>query len=292
MSFTTASMPIKGLRQIQGSAWVSDGVYGSTFLVPYPQKFSTTENQVVKELPGGDVLADKSVTIKSMQITMGWARIKLSQLADFLGANFAITGSTPNQRARLTRKTSDVGGFFRLVMRAAYIGSEYPSGDYLLRVFKCKLVGSPKIEYATEEYATVEVEMEAFETDSGDFYEIDINETGAVLTESSDVTAPTVSSITPADNATGVLTSATVSITFAEEVQENDAVFLITDITSATAPVEKAFTVDWSSNPVVVLTPTSAFTTAKTYNVRISTDLRDVAGNRLASAYNSQFTIA
>lgn len=289
MSFTTASMPIKGLRQIQGSAWVSDGVYGSTFLVPYPQKFSTTENQVVKELPGGDVLADKSVTIKSMQITMGWARIKLSQLADFLGANFAITGSTPNQRARLTRKTSDVGGYFRLVMRAAYIGSEFPSGDYLLRVFKCKLVGSPKIEYATEEYATVEVEMEAFETDAGDFYEIDINETGAVLTESSDVTPLTVSSVSPADNATSVTPNDPITVTLSEAAQENDAVFLLQDVTSATAPADKTISVNWDANPVVVITP-SGQTTSKTYNLRISTDLRDVAGNRLATAYNTQYS--
>jgi len=289
MSFTTASMPIKGLRQIQGSPWVSDGVYGATFLIPYPQKFDTTENQVVKELPGGDVLADKSVTIKSMGITMGWARIKLSQLADFLGANFAITGSTPSQRARLTRKTSDVGGYFRLVMRAAYIGSEFPDGDYLLRIFKCKLVGSPKITYQTEEYATVEVEMEAFETDAGDFYEIDINETGAVLTESSDVTPLTVSSVSPADNATSVTPNDPITVTLSEAAQENDAVFLLQDVTSATAPADKTISVNWDANPVVVITP-SGQTTSKTYNLRISTDLRDVAGNRLATAYNTQYS--
>lgn len=285
-------MPIKGLRQIQCAPWISDGVIGSTFLIPYPQKFSTTENQVVKELPGGDVLADKSTTIKSLQITMGWARIKLSQLSDLLGATFSTTGSTPNQQHRLRRKTADVGGFFQIIMRAAYIGSEYPSGDYQLKIYKAKLVGSPKIDYATEEYATVEVTMEAFERDDLEFYEMLMNETGATLTETSDVTAPTVSSIVPADNATGVATGAVITLTFSEIVQENDLAFALTNVTSSTAVTDKAFTVDYSANPIVVLTPTTAMTTANVYNLRISTDLRDAAGNRLAAAYNSQFTIA
>lgn len=290
MSFTTASMPIKGLRQVQMAPWISDGSYGSTFLIPYPQKFSTSENQVQKELPGADVTADKSTTIKSMTITLGWARIKLSQLSDLLGGTFTTTGSTPNQQHKLVRTTSDVGGYFRIILRCAYIGSEYPSGDYQLKIFKAKLVGSPKIDYATEEYATVEVELEAFETDSGDFYEMYINETGTALTETSDSTPPTISTISPADGATGVSTSATITITFSEAVQKNDAVFSIQDVTTVASITDKTFTVDWSANPVVVLTPSSALTSSKTYNVRVSTDLRNLAGNQLATAANNQFS--
>ena len=292
MSFTTASMPLKGLRQIQLAPWISDGVIGSTFLLPYPQQLSSEENQVVKELPGGDVTADKSVTIKSLTLTMRWARIKLSQLADLLGSTFTTTGSTPNQVHRLRRKTSDTGGYFQLKARVAYVGSEYPDGDYTLLAYKGKIVGTPKINYQTEEYATCEVVMEFIERDDLEFYEMLMHETGAVLTETSDTTPPTVSSITPADNATGVATGATISITFSEEVQENDLAFSITDVTTSTAVSDKTFTVDYTSNPVVVLTPATAMTSAHVYNVRISTDLRDLAGNRLASAYNSQFTIA
>lgn len=283
-------MPIKGLRQIQMAPWVSDGSYGSTFLVPYPQKFSTSENQSVKELPGADVIADKSTTIKSMQITMGWARIKLSQLSDLLGGTFTTTGSTPNQYHKLVRKTTDNPGYFRIIMRASYIGSEFPNGDYQLKIYKAKLVGSPKIDYQTEEYATVEIELEAFEDGSGNFYEMQINETGAALTETSDTTPPTISSISPADGATGVSTGTTITITFSEAVQKNAAAFAIQDVTTVASITDKTFTVDWSANPVVVLTPTSALTSSKTYNVRVSTDLRDVAGNALATAANNQFS--
>lgn len=292
MSFTTTSMPLKGLRQIQMAPWISDGVIGDTFLLPYPQALSSEENQVVKELPGGDVTADKSVTIKSLTMTIRWARIKLSQLSDLLGATFTTTGSTPNQVHRLRRYTSDTGGYFQLKARVAYVGSEFPDGDYTLLAYKGKIVGTPKISYATEEYATVEVVMEFIERDDLEFYEMLIAETGTALTAAAALAAPTLNTISPADNATGVATSANVVITFNAGIMFNALDYaLLKVVTPASSVVEEPCAVTYDSGTfAVTMNPTSTLGATSTYNVRLGAGIRALDGTVIASAANYQFT--
>jgi len=267
-------------------------VIGDTFLLPYPQALSSEENQVVKELPGGDVTADKSVTIKSLTMTIRWARIKLSQLSDLLGATFGTTGVTPNQVHRLRRYTSDTGGYFQLKARVAYVGSEFPDGDYTLLAYKGKIVGTPKISYATEEYATVEVVMEFIERDDLEFYEMLIAETGASLTAAAALSAPTLNTISPADNATGVATSANVVITFNAGIMFNALDYaLLKVVTPASSVIEEACAVTYDSGTfAVTMNPTSTLGATSTYNVRLGAGIRALDGTVIASAANYQFT--
>ena len=107
-----------------------------------------------------------------------------------------------------------------------------------------------------------------------------------------DTTPPTVSAITPANGATGVSSSTTVSATFSEAM---DA----TTVTSA-----NVFLRDPSSNlvattltynattRVVTLTPSPKLAASTTYTATVGTGVKDAAGNAMAAARVWSFTTA
>src|SRR6266571_2737096 len=101
-----------------------------------------------------------------------------------------------------------------------------------------------------------------------------------------DTTPPTVVSIIPANGATNVAVSTTVSANFSEPLD-------CTSVTAASFTLTSAGAVAGSiscSGSSVTFTPASTLSFNTTYTVTVGTAVRDAAGNALASAFTSTYT--
>jgi subtilisin len=105
-----------------------------------------------------------------------------------------------------------------------------------------------------------------------------------------DTAAPAVSSISPADGATGVSTSTSVAVSFSEPMDRASvqAAFSL-GRTSDGAPVSGAFS--WSGN-TMTFKPSTALAQATSYTARVASGAVDAAGNKLAAEHASGFTTA
>jgi methionine-rich copper-binding protein CopC len=106
-----------------------------------------------------------------------------------------------------------------------------------------------------------------------------------------DITAPTISSTTPADNATGVSRSSNVTIVFNEPIQFNKNDFSLTEIVSSTVVTEVPCAVTISTDKLTVtMNPTSDMSATADHNLHISGSVKDLSGNYIAAPVNRQFT--
>lgn len=106
-----------------------------------------------------------------------------------------------------------------------------------------------------------------------------------------DNTAPTVSSVTPANSATGIGTGTTVTATFSEAVNSSTVTTSTFQLKDPGNNIITA-TVGTSSN-VITLTPSSPLSYSTTYTATIisgGSGVKDLAGNALASNYTWSFT--
>jgi hypothetical protein len=105
-------------------------------------------------------------------------------------------------------------------------------------------------------------------------------------TVTSDLTPPTVVSITPANAATGVSVSTTITVTFSENVQALASGNFTVTANNVAVPGVIATTGTTST-----FTPNAVFLGSAAINVNIS-GVKDTTGNTLASNYASTFTTA
>src|SRR5436190_2078868 len=109
----------------------------------------------------------------------------------------------------------------------------------------------------------------------------------------SDATAPTVTSVIPANEATGVNVGSDIKATFSEAVDistVNSATFEVRDPANNLVPA--AITYDGSTN-TAILNPTNDFSSSTLYTAKVmggATGIKDVAGNQLASDFTWTFT--
>ena len=112
------------------------------------------------------------------------------------------------------------------------------------------------------------------------------------VTPSTDVTAPTVT-VLPIDGATGQIATVSVVWTFSEAINDiyvnSDNFMVIKDSDGVTH--SGTLTYD-SALYTVTFAHTGAFTAGAKYYTIISKQIRDVAGNKLASTFISDFTVA
>jgi len=100
-----------------------------------------------------------------------------------------------------------------------------------------------------------------------------------------DATPPTVSSVSPVADATGVAIGTTVSVTFSEAMAES------TITTSSFTLDSVAGSVSYDSGTyTATFTPGASLSYSTTYTATLSTAITDVAGNPLVSAYSWSFT--
>jgi hypothetical protein len=102
---------------------------------------------------------------------------------------------------------------------------------------------------------------------------------------SADITPPTVTQVSPLENAANVSTNTTVTATFSEAMDaatlndsEGDGNFTLTN--TATNSLLPA-TVSYNANNTATLTPSSALANSTTYLATVTTGAQDLAGNAL-----------
>lgn len=105
--------------------------------------------------------------------------------------------------------------------------------------------------------------------------------------ETADTIAPTVGSTVPANTDTSVVINRNITATFSEAMDPATITAAAFTVTQGTTLVSGAVT---SAGSVVSFDPTSDLATSATYTVTIATDVKDLAGNALASAYVWSFT--
>ncbi len=106
-----------------------------------------------------------------------------------------------------------------------------------------------------------------------------------------DVTAPTILSAVPASGATNVATTTTVTVNFSEgmDVTTINATNIQLKATISGAVVAVTVVYNAGTNSAV-LTPTTPLASGTNYTLTVTTAVRDVAGNALASQFTSNFT--
>jgi len=110
------------------------------------------------------------------------------------------------------------------------------------------------------------------------------------LAAPTDTTAPTVSAITPASGATGVGVASTVTATFSEAMNAstvNASSFELRNAANALVAATVAYN---TSTRVATLTPGTALAGSSTYTATVTTAVRDLAGNPMASNRVWSFT--
>jgi methionine-rich copper-binding protein CopC len=101
-----------------------------------------------------------------------------------------------------------------------------------------------------------------------------------------DTTAPTVSSVTPADTATGIAVNTVVTAVFDESLDcatVDTSSFTLSDGGAVGGVVN-------CSGTTVTFTPSTALANSTTYTATLTTAISDLAGNFLASSYSWSFT--
>ncbi len=107
-----------------------------------------------------------------------------------------------------------------------------------------------------------------------------------------DTQAPTVSSVSPANAATGVPVSQTVTVTFSEAMAPSTINATTITLTGpGNTPVTGTVGYDVSSM-LATFAPASALAPSTAYTVTITTGATDLAGNALANSVTSSFTTA
>jgi len=105
-------------------------------------------------------------------------------------------------------------------------------------------------------------------------------------TTASDTTPPTVTSTSPANNATGVPNTTTVSATFSEPVQEATIGFTLRDPSGGTVQATQSYD---APSQTATLTPSSPLANSTQYTATVS-GARDIAGNTMAQPFSWVFT--
>lgn len=162
-----------------------------------------------------------------------------------------------------------------------------------LTLYKCVPTGPRAIKWNDETYE-LEVELTAL----ADTTRVDGDTIGRFgnTTVAADTAAPTVSSSSPADDATGVSVAVAPTITFNKELNSTfvntDTVLLFLDATETGLQAPVACTVTYTpSTFIVTITPTSSLTAASKYEIILTSELRSSYGTRFAGQKRS-FTTA
>lgn len=121
---------------------------------------------------------------------------------------------------------------------------------------------------------------------------VDVSTTWFTAVDSSDVTIPTISSSTPANNATAVVISIAPQIVFSKAMAPgtitNSSISLVDSTTGA--PVAATVTYN-ATNNAATLTPSANLTAARKYYLELDGTIADLSGNKL-TATNLTFTCA
>lgn len=236
-------------------------------------------------------VVDKKKISEVMVVKCAMAEIALANLAvafDYPAS--AVSDST----------TFKFGGDDTVTMRTLYINGDGPGGGTRkVTLHKCVSVGSAAHTYKKGDKTIVEVEFHVLEDTTKTAKE----RFGDIVDTPVDTTAPTVALLSPLDGGTVEKATSEVVIWQITETNEMDessivygdgdnATFMIINTTTPESAALVAGTIVYNSTlKQVTFTPTAAWTGSDTFQVIVTTGLKDAAGNHLAAAKIEQFSV-
>lgn len=247
------------------------------------QNINLNPDFITAALPGNDRILDRYSKIRSIQGSVTKAKLSLPVIAILMGATTTDSGSTPNEKRQVRITGSQSTAYFKIDAQVRYLGEDDTAGDYHIVLHKCK-VTSWSMGHTQDGYAECSFEFEAIPTLAGDILvDFEQNETAVAISTSVDTTPPTVSSRNVSDGATSVPVDTNIVWTFSEPIQFDASAFELYQVVSTTNRTRVAATVTFNGSTVVTLNPDSNLSAASNYVALAATNVRDLAGNRLAA---------
>lgn len=296
-----------------GAAGVKDAA-GNALASDYISYFTTLSNSVslfsAATVPGsfGNDGTALTLGVKFRATQAGLiSGIRFYKRAGSTGTNTAILwSSTGTKLAEAVSGNETASGWQQVLFttpvsiaaNTTYVASYHSSsGDYAIAnpFFTTAVVNGPLRGLATGEdgpngvyrYGTTPAFPNSnYETSN---YYVDVLfSTGAV----SDVTPPQVSSVVPANNATGISLGTAVTVTFNEAMNIASVSSSAIELrTAANVLIPASVSYDAASR-TAILTPAVALSTSTTYRITVksgASGVKDVAGNALAADFTASF---
>lgn len=105
-----------------------------------------------KYLKGDSVILDGDAVWDELDGTVEYRKLSLDAMQVLLSTTEVTAGTTPNQTVTYTIKSTDTLKTFRIDGRA--LAADYPSGDVLFSLSKCKLTDVPTMGFKEKGYQT------------------------------------------------------------------------------------------------------------------------------------------
>lgn len=282
---------MKGLAGVAISI-LKDGEFQTPFQLGCPKVIGFKENEQPYSFKGGNTECEFGATLLNVEVDVTFNNMSLQQQAALIGADFETFGSGDEQEDNLQRQVTDKAPYLRLEGMVDFIGSSYPDGTYNFLGHYGKVVSAPTWSNESDKEAEVTMKIRFVKRPQDKtVYNMLLVRGGRALPTSADNTAPTVSSVSPADNATGVSVSANVTWTLSKGVLFNSNCFKVyRNQSGSLTAVDGVITYD-KSTFVVTFNPDSNFVASGVYVTSVK-GLIDTAGNPQAVDFTSDFTAA
>lgn len=215
------------------------------------------------------------------------ATFKLTGVQQLTAANIALAmgGTVSGNRVLVGPPTT-------ISYKTLYVdGFDYEAGQGTLHVKKAAIASGASYSLGGGDQTTVDIEFNVLaKTDepTGEEY-------FAFDPYTADTTAPTISSVVPADAATGVskAVGTTVVWTFSEAIRSEDVIASKFIVHSDAGAIKAGTLTIGTNNTVVTFTPTAAWDATTKYHAIVvggTGGVRDTAGNVLAATSATDFT--
>lgn len=276
-------------------------VYGTPKYYTDIQKVSMKQNSNKDPLYTEGRLKRNEVTFTSIDLGITIASLTSAQQAELLGRTIAAAGGVYSGQedeapfVAVLYKAPIVGGYRYGVL---YKGQFSPYDEELAQKEGKTTYAVPVLAatFQSTDYVASNgrhlIEWHVDTTDPNCPEDIDENWFASVAIPDADSTAPTVT-VSPADAATGVAATANIVWTFDEAIDDSTvtaANFMLLNASTGDV-VAGALSID-STGKIVTLDPTASMTSGAAMIAIATTNVCDLAGNKLAAASVSNFTVA
>lgn len=294
-------MPLVGLNELHYAIITKDDETGTTYSTPVKLNGAITAN-ISPSTNSTTLYADNAPSATATALGEIGFEIQTKDLSTQALAD--LLGNTINGDGVLEKKMTDHAPYVAIGFKAEKDNNKHrfvwlmkgkfmePNQNYQTKE------GSPAFQTPTISGTFIRREFDGRWQVIGD--EDDANFIGganwftSVYEPNADTTAPTITSIVPADGATAIDPSASVDVvwTFDEVIRSEDVndgnFFVHNEFSDLIVPG----TLTLGSDNKTVTFSSSSFTYATDYTCVVSSNVRDLAGNRLDKQYVTTFTTA
>ena len=184
MALATNKVKLMELTDVKIAPIKSDGSYGTLVDLAGALKLQIAPKTETKKLYGDSQLNDLYQKTTEIEVSGECTFLSLDALKIIVGGNITTSGTTPNQKAvySLTAANS-TPGYFYLEGQWTYAGDGI--GDAHVILYKVKVTDPPDIEIndASGNFGTVKFKAVALPNDSGEWFDIVLNETKTGITQ-------------------------------------------------------------------------------------------------------------